>query len=139
MNIAILGDPVPFGFARDDGSQHLGQTGTIGWPQPGDQVGLFIAEQAALGLTGGGDPDAIAFAAEMAGYGGDDTDAAPGAGDAEIPRRTGKRPLVDRLQGVVCGDALPDFVSGNAVALPVVFLDGRHILDETDRIAPGAG
>ena len=58
----------------------------------------------------------------MTRYGGDDADAALGAGDAKITRRPGKRPLVDLFQGVMGGDPLQDLFAGDAVALPVILL-----------------
>src|SRR6185369_8296778 len=85
MCVAILRYVVPLGLGGNDEPQNLRQPLPIRRPQPGEQVCFRIAEQAALGLAGGGDPDAVAFAAEMARYGGDDADAAPSPGDAKIP------------------------------------------------------
>ena len=114
--------------------------GTAGTEQVADRP-FPGGEQAVAEGAVGGEAYAVAGAAEVVGDAGDDTDLAVAVGE---PIAVGRRRVVvaraDGLEGEDGADARDDLVGGHHVrALPGVGGVQRHVLDEADRAASGAG
>src|SRR5450756_954545 len=81
VRVPFAGDRVALRFCSNDSPQRFCQLISVSGPQIRHKVGFLVRRKTPLGLSGRGDPDTVAFAAEMAGDCGDNADAPSCAGD----------------------------------------------------------
>src|SRR3954468_2432527 len=130
-------DAVTGAFGGDGRQPPVGQL-VVGGARAhrGAQVGLLTREQAVADLPVGGQPYAVAGAAEGPGHRGDDADRRRAAVDQEpLGGRAAPRVPVVGGQLERLGQAREDLVGGDhALARPAVLGIERHLLDEAQLV-----